>query len=96
MISDTSLAAWYKLQSSLNDRQAAVLAEIRKGPGTAQEITARLGWTINRVSGRITELKKLKLVREAYKRNGAHVIEATSPLPPAFKKVEPKTQSLFS
>lgn len=64
---DTQVAAWESLQSSLSDRRSTVLQEIRKHPKGVPlfQIAKNLGWTINRVSGRVTELCTLGLIRDS-------------------------------
>lgn len=57
MGSDTSLAASQSVDA--NTLRARVLAELRKAPGTADEIAARLGLSILSTRPRLTELKRM-------------------------------------
>jgi hypothetical protein len=109
MIQDTSIAAWHNLQSKLGYAQKQVLAAIRQYPNsTNNELADILDWPINRVTGRVNELRKTKpvpLVIDGGKRrdkltgNMAHVWKVKPPieLPPAFppKHSEP-TNKLFN
>jgi len=66
MIRDTSRAAFDGLQAVLSDRQAAVLAAIKRlGECSDQDIARALGWGINRITGRRGELVTLGHVEEA-------------------------------
>ena len=56
MIRDTQKEAWWSIQDKLTEKQERVLAEITKAPATLFELSARLAWPINRLSGRVTEL----------------------------------------
>ena len=61
-----SLLAYEKI--NLTKNQSLVLAAFRRGEGTDQQIADRLGWGINRVTGRICELLefgKLEICGEA-------------------------------
>lgn len=55
--SDTSFAAAESVDAST--LRARVLAELRKAPGTADEIAARLGLSILSTRPRLTELKRM-------------------------------------
>lgn len=99
-IQDTSIEAWKHLQDKLGYNQKQVLAAIRKYPNsTNNELADILDWTINRVTGRVNELRKLNLVEDGGKRrdritgNNAHIWRERPfiTLPPAFpekQKVE--------
>jgi hypothetical protein len=92
MIQDTSLHAYALLTQNLTDRQKEVLDRLRYFPDvTNMELAVSMGWTVNRVTGRVGELRKLGLVLDAGKRrckitNGiSHIWKAKYPvLPPAF------------
>jgi hypothetical protein len=104
MIQDTSLHAYELLTQNLTDRQKEVLDRLRYFPDvTNMELAVSLGWTVNRITGRVGELRKLGLVLDAGKRpckitgGTSHAWKAKHPvLPPAReeKKVE-QTDSLF-
>lgn len=64
MIHDTQQGAWNDLQDTLGAKQAAVLAELERGPATLFELTRRLGMPVNRISGRITELSARGLIQD--------------------------------
>lgn len=70
MIPETQRAAWEDIQERLPDKRAKVFGIIRIVVGglTLWEIAANLNWTINCVSGRVTELKKAGLIRDSGKR----------------------------
>ena len=69
MIRDTSMMAWRDLTTTqkLGDRQQSVLNALQSvdNPITAKQVAKLLGWEINRVSGRITELLKLGAIEDA-------------------------------
>jgi hypothetical protein len=105
MIQGTSRAAWDSIQPKLGANQETILTIIRSNPNgiTNAEIAALLNWTINRVTPRVNELVKKKVVLDAGKRtckatgNTAHAWRSAAPiLPPAFKPVEATTQPLFT
>lgn len=58
---DTQLAAYNGL-TNLKGKRLAVAQAIGSCPGTLVEIAFRLGWPINRVSGRVTELSRAGVV----------------------------------
>jgi hypothetical protein len=101
MIQDTSAHAWALLTKDLTDRQKEVLDRIRYFPDvTNMELAVSLGWTVNRVTGRVGELRRLDLVLDAGKRpckitgGMSHCWKAKHPvLPPAFKEVEKPIQT---
>ncbi|MCK5235825.1 MAG: hypothetical protein KAR06_02475 [Deltaproteobacteria bacterium] len=67
---DTQAESWEKIKAKLNEKQAKVLDVLlvnRKGM-TTREIMEWLGWEINSVSGRITELQGKGVVRDSGKR----------------------------
>jgi len=59
-VQDTSLAAYRKeVRPTLGRRQEAVYRLLSAdGPLSNMEIAQRLGWSINRVTGRVFELRK--------------------------------------
>jgi hypothetical protein len=52
MAQGTSITAWHEKLKSISTDERAVLAEIRKGPGTINEIAKRMGWETGWVSAR--------------------------------------------
>src|SRR5579864_4507139 len=102
MIQDTSLAAFDSIQPKLGEKQNKVLQTLRLLPNaTNAELAAKLGWPINTITPRCQELRKMGLVLDAGKRtckqtgSTAHAWKTVAPiLPPAFKIVAPKTQTL--
>jgi hypothetical protein len=89
---DTSLHAYALLTQNLTDRQKEVLDRLRFFPDvTNMELSVNMGWTVNRITGRVGELRKLGLVLDAGKRpckitgGMSHCWTAKYPvLPPAF------------
>lgn len=66
MIRDTQQQAWDSIQGKLGAHQRAVLAMIRERRQiTMQGLSDALHWTINCVSGRVTELAKEGLIRDS-------------------------------
>lgn len=65
MLQETSRYAYlYSVLPNLGERQKAVYDTLRDwGPLTNEELNARLGWKINRVTPRTNELVKMGLVR---------------------------------
>ncbi len=62
MISQTSLFA-YKSIKELGDKQQVVYEAVKYlGRATNEQIADYLGWTINRVTGRCTELRNFNLL----------------------------------
>ena len=61
----TSLSAYDKIKSSLSERRLSVLNVLEKEfrPMTNTEIGDVLGWSINRVTGRVNELVEMGLVK---------------------------------
>ncbi len=70
MIQETSLLAWAKTQEKLSAKQMCVwnLLKSCKFPVTNSEIAKLLGWSINRLTPRIFELRKHGLVVNAGRR----------------------------
>jgi hypothetical protein len=66
---DTQMAAWHELQDGLPAARAEVYRIIAEGQFvSADAVARRLGWPINRVSGRITELVRAGIVRDSNRR----------------------------
>jgi hypothetical protein len=62
-VSSTSRAAYTKIQGMLGQRQMQVYDAISDlGIGTNEMISDYLNWPINRVTGRVTELKRYGLI----------------------------------
>ena len=72
MSQETSLRAYYtKVLPNLGKRQAQVLAVFRRNSRlnwTNMELAAELGWSINRVTPRVLELRKLGALVTATRR----------------------------
>lgn len=69
VIRETQREAWDSIQDTLGDAQQLVLEKIVEQPRTAFQVSEVLGWPINRVSGRITELtKKGKIIDSGCRR----------------------------
>lgn len=67
VMSNTSKEAYSNILLTLSEKRANVLNALDElGVANNDEISIQLGWPINRVTGRITELRKLKLVELAY------------------------------
>lgn len=66
---ETSLLSWMHIQANLNDKQERVYQTIlQHGRVTNMEIAQFLGWSINRVTPRVLELRKAGLVQlDGYK-----------------------------
>lgn len=65
-IHDNSLSAHKGIEGTLPQSRAEVLRVVRQfGPLTRQQVAARLGWAINRVTGRVLELIETGAVVEA-------------------------------
>ena len=100
MTQGTSITERHEKLKSINADERAVLAEIRKEPGTINEIAKRMAWEAGRVSARINGLqepgfpgekkRKLGLIMEWGKRPDRHtrkmaiVWKEKSPLPDVF------------
>jgi len=62
-VSDTSRESYHK--TDINKGQSAVLATLQLlGPATGRELARNLGWSINRVTGRVRELVEAGKVEE--------------------------------
>lgn len=62
-VANTSLLAYEKLKDKLGDKQQIVYETLRElGSATNEQIADSLGWPLQNVTGRITELKKYGLV----------------------------------
>jgi predicted transcriptional regulator len=104
MIQDTSLFAYKVATHNLGAKQKEVLDALRFFPdATNAEIAAHMRFSVNRITPRILELRKMDLVFDAGRRtckvtgSTAHAWKAKHPvLPPAReeKKVEANSQSL--
>ena len=69
-IPDTQLSAWDELQNTVDDKRTIVynvIMNAKKG-ATLFEIKNILGWSINRISGRVTELQQDDRIRDSGKR----------------------------
>lgn len=63
MIQETSLLAYEKIKASLSDRQRAVFNFVKDyGSVCNKDISDGLGWDINRVTGRVFELRAIRLL----------------------------------
>ena len=65
-VSNTSLTAYDHIKETLSAKRKAVLEVLQKEnrPMTNKEISVKLGWEINRITGRVNELVELQLVRK--------------------------------
>ena len=90
MIQQTSLKAYESIKDRLGEKQIKVLQilQINRIPLTNGEIAKLLGWSINRVTPRIFELRQRKCVINADKRN----CKVTNRLCLTWKDVKPKTE----
>jgi predicted transcriptional regulator len=62
-VSGTSKEAYAKLRDKLGDKQLKVFEAIdRLGVASNEAIADHLGWPINRVTGRVSELKKFGFI----------------------------------
>lgn len=62
-VANTSMLMYEKLKDKLGDKQQEVYEKLRElGSGTNEQIADALGWPLQNVTGRITELKKYGLV----------------------------------
>lgn len=63
MVAETSVQAYEKIKSKLGGKQEAVYEAIKElGTPTNEAISDYLGWPINRVTGRVTELRRFGIV----------------------------------
>ena len=68
-MNDASLEAWHNLKDKLGYNQKQVFAAIRMYPNsTNQELAQILDWQINRITGRVNELRKMNLIEDGGKR----------------------------
>jgi predicted transcriptional regulator len=65
MIQDTQRAAYDEIQPTVSEKRARVLAVITKSPSALFDICSALGWPVNRVSGRVTELAEQGLIEDS-------------------------------
>ena len=69
MATDTQLQAWSDKQESLPRSQKLVLSALALGgPSTSFEVARILGQPINRISGRITELREKGKIKDSGER----------------------------
>ena len=62
-IRQTQVDSYNDLQGDISDRQKSVYSVLTiHGPTTNRGIAKKLGWDINRVTGRVTELVNLGMV----------------------------------
>ena len=63
----TQLKAWNDLRQTVTHKRAAVLDVIKKqkNGATLFELCDALNWPVNRVSGRVTELKQRQLIKDS-------------------------------
>lgn len=72
MVSQTSILAYKEVEPKLGHRQRAVLEALETlGTANNKEIAQYLDWEINRVTGRVNELRTLKKIEIAYKGRSA-------------------------
>ena len=63
VLTDTSLLAWQEIEATVNDRQQAVLSALQGvDDATNTELSTILGWSINRITPRVKELRDKGLV----------------------------------
>ena len=67
-IPDTQRAAYEDLLPKLGEKRAVVYLAILDKPSTLFELEARLGWPINCISGRVSELKDRELIESRGRR----------------------------
>lgn len=68
-VRDSSRQAFAQIMPFLGEKQGRVLAVLRHSePLSNSEIAKLLGWEINRVTPRVKELRKMKLVAELGRR----------------------------
>ena len=63
---ENSLEAYESIKLSLSPKQAIVFEALRNKPCTDKTLAKRLGWAINRITGRRGELVKKGLVKKMY------------------------------
>lgn len=64
-MSENQIKSWIDLQSKLKGRRLQVYNIIKEKPATLFEVADALGVPVNYVTGRITELKNLGLIKSA-------------------------------
>lgn len=62
-MTEAQLNAWDSIQPTLTNKQAVVYLAICNRPSTLFELSYALGWPINCVSGRVSELTEKLLVK---------------------------------
>lgn len=69
-VPDTQLTAWEEIQRTAEGKRKIVYEIIKasKKGATLFEIQKALGWSINRISGRVTELHQDDRIRDSGKR----------------------------
>lgn len=68
-VTDTQLESWMNLRSMLSYRQKSVYEVIAsRGGATSREVASALNLPLHSVSGRITELCSMGMVRDSMKR----------------------------
>ena len=69
-IPDTQLSAWDEIQNTVDGKRKIVYDVIKnsKKGATLFEIQKALGWSVNRISGRVTELQQEDKIRDSGKR----------------------------
>jgi hypothetical protein len=99
---DTSLHAYRLLTQNLTDRQKEVLDRLRYFPDvTNMELAVNMGWSVNRITGRVGELRKLELVLDAGRRRckitggTAHAWKAKHPVLPPAREEKPAQNFLL-
>lgn len=72
-VQDTSIDAYHSFTADeLEDRQLAVYKELLSGgPGSNNELAARLRWPINTITPRVGELREMGVVIEAGRQKSA-------------------------
>ena len=71
-LQQTSLEAYRKIYGELGEKQARVLNVFQGSQAlTNMEIADILGWSINRVTPRVFELRERQMLKEAMKRHCA-------------------------
>lgn len=67
VVATTSKEALEKIRPTISDRQKAVLAALKEiEPASNEALAVYLNWSINRVTGRVTELSMKGLVEVAH------------------------------
>ena len=79
-MAETSIEAYRRIEDKLPEKRLEVLRAIGRFPrgATCEDLVKHLGWPINRVSGRVTELKRAGHIRVVRKVNGFQVYEAVT------------------